>query len=316
MKVQSLSINIPTNGCLNRCKFCVSCLHQHNQYEYVGVDFERDLRTRLQYAREEGCNTVILTGQGEVLQSFNSVKYLESFFEANQEIKDPFLKLELQTTGIKLDATNNPLSITNLDYLAQRGVNTISLSVANIFDDESNMELQGVPEKYHFELKSLCEAIKARGFNLRLSLNMLIHYADYSVDELINRCQVLGANQITFRQMYYVSNREMNVRQHRGEKVSQAEREINEWIQFNMLPVDANDDFMSVQSLKEYILKVGEPLYRLPFGAMLYSIKGMSTVLDDDCMSKAENKDVLKYFVLRENCKLYTRWDDDGSLVF
>lgn len=315
MKVQSLSINIPTNGCLNQCKFCVSRLHRHQKYEYGGVDFERDLRTRLQYAREEGCNTVILTGQGEVLQSVNSVKYLESFFEANQEIKDPFLKIELQTTGVKLDDTNNPLGITNLDYLAQRGVNTISLSVANIFDDESNMELQGVPEKYHFELKSLGEVIKSKGFNLRLSLNMLNHYADYSEEALINRCQALGADQITFRQMYYVSNREMNVRQNRGETVSPAEREINEWIQFNML-AEANDRTMSIQSLKEYILAEGSPLYRLPFGAMLYSVKGMSTVLDDDCMSKAEYKDALKYYVLRENCKLYTRWDDDGSLVF
>ena len=187
MKVQSLSINIPTNGCLNRCKFCVSRLHGHNQYEYGGVDFDRDLRTRLQYAREEGCNTVILTGQGEVLQSVNSVKYLESFFEVNQ--------------------------------------------------------------------------------------------------------------------------------QNKGETVSPAEREINEWIQFNMLS-ESNDRIMSIQSLKEYILDEGSPLYRLPFGAMLYSVKGMSIVLDDDCMSKAEYKDALKYYVLRENCKLYTRWDDDGSLVF
>jgi hypothetical protein len=314
MKVQSLSINIPTKGCINSCKFCVSRLHQHNQYEYCGVDFDRDLRTRLQYAREEGCNTVILTGQGEVLQTINSINYLEKFFEANAAIKDPFLKIELQTTGVKLDAFNNPLAIKNLAYLAQRGVNTIALSVADIFSDENNMKLQGVPTKYHFELKSLCEAIKAKGFNLRLSLNMLKHYSPLKEEKLMARCQELGAAQVTFRQMYYVSQRELNQRKNKGEEINPEEMNINDWIQNNML--STNDNKMSIRSLQEYILKEGTPLYRLPFGAMLYSIKGMSIVLDNDCMSKSEYKDVLKYLVLRENCKLYTRWDDDGSLVF
>ena len=41
----------------------------------------------------------------------------------------------------------------------------------------------------------------------------------------------------------------------------------------------------------------------------------MSTVIDDDCMSK-DNNEALKYIVLRENGKLYCRWGDEGSLIF
>jgi len=41
----------------------------------------------------------------------------------------------------------------------------------------------------------------------------------------------------------------------------------------------------------------------------------MSTVVDDDCMSKETTK-ALKYVILRENGKLYSQWDDKGSLIF
>ncbi|GAG40875.1 unnamed protein product, partial [marine sediment metagenome] len=64
-----------------------------------------------------------------------------------------------------------------------------------------------------------------------------------------------------------------------------------------------------------YRISKGTPLYRLPYGPLVYSVMGMSVVLDDDCMSK-ENEDSLKYVILREDGKLYCRWDDKGSLIF
>ena len=33
-------------------------------------------------------------------------------------------------------------------------------------------------------------------------------------------------------------------------------------------------------------------------------------------MSKRINKDAVKYLILRPNCKLYSKWDDKGSLIF
>ena len=47
-----------------------------------------------------------------------------------------------------------------------------------------------------------------------------------------------------------------------------------------------------------------------------YSVMGMSTVVDEDCMAKNEEKQSWKYLILRPNCKLYTQWDDKGSLLF
>ena len=64
-----------------------------------------------------------------------------------------------------------------------------------------------------------------------------------------------------------------------------------------------------------WIITNGNKLERLPFGAIRYSVDGISTIVDDDCMSK-ENEEAIKYLILRPNCKLYTRWDDKGSLLF
>jgi hypothetical protein len=66
---------------------------------------------------------------------------------------------------------------------------------------------------------------------------------------------------------------------------------------------------------KSSITPSGTFLYKLPFGASVYSIDGMSVVTDDDCMSK-ENNENLKYVILRENGKLYSQWDNEGSLIF
>lgn len=49
----------------------------------------------------------------------------------------------------------------------------------------------------------------------------------------------------------------------------------------------------------------------LPFGDR-YSVHGISTVIDVDCMKK-ERPQPGRYLILRENCRLYTRWDDQGS---
>ena len=69
-----------------------------------------------------------------------------------------------------------------------------------------------------------------------------------------------------------------------------------------------------------YIRSEGNQLERLSFGAIRYSVNGISCVVDDNCMGKTvevkEVKEDIKYFILRPNCKLYTRWDDSGSLWF
>lgn len=71
----------------------------------------------------------------------------------------------------------------------------------------------------------------------------------------------------------------------------------------------------TLEKIRKYVHEQGKPLYKLPFGAMAYSLMKMSVVMDENCMSK-DDAEKLKYVILRENGKLYSQWDDEGSLIF
>ena len=267
---------------MNDCPFCVSKMHD-NEYENSFDAFH--MEKRIKYAVNNGVNTVILTGTGEAIQN---KKFLENLAKLFEVMGHPFPNVELQTTGVLLLS-----DITNIQLLSKLGVNTISLSISDIFDDESNMKYIGVPKKAHFKLNKLIPFLKDCGFNIRLSLNMTKSFNGHNAQQIIGKAKELGANQVTFRKLYTSGNGSPE----------------DKWVEENSCHPAI------LQFLTSRIQREGTPLYRLPYGPMAYSIQGMSVVLDDDCMSK-ENDDSLKYVILREDGKLYCRWDDKGSLIF
>jgi sulfatase maturation enzyme AslB (radical SAM superfamily) len=291
MKIQSLSVCVPAS-CLNKCKFCVAHMHKDEYTNQIEGNrrfydlYRNDYLKRMQFARDNGCNTVILTGDGEPLLNRN---FLKDFGLMNKELDSPFRWIELQTSGTLLDDEY-------LRFLRNHvGVNTISLSLSSIFDSKKNAEYNGTKEGYEVDIDHLCSEIKRYDFNLRLSLNLTdVYDGDFdSISRIFARAKDLGADQITFRVLY----------------MSDHKTEENDWIAKH----SASPQF--VANVREYIIKFGRPLEILPFGARRYSVHGISTVLDDDCMSQ-EVKDAVKYLVLRPNAKLYSRWEDRGSLIF
>jgi len=172
------------------------------------------------------------------------------------------------------------------------GVSTISLSLSSLTSN-INSKLNQTPENLQFDIADLCERIKSAGFNLRLSLNMNCKFHRHTHYGMFMALKSRGADQVTFRKLYTSS--------------ILAECIQDKWIEAH--------EYKGFDSLNAYIKKNGRPLERLPFGAMRYSVHGISTVVDDDCMS-TEVKDTMKYLILRPNCKLYTKWDDNGSLLF
>ena len=143
MKIQSLSISVPTgNICVNACKFCVSRTHT-NPYEdkissvvtkgershsitdkefiFSNLIEYKDYFNRLQFARDNGCNVIVLTGTGEPIQNLRFIRF---FSEINSTLTTPFKSIEIQTTGVMLNDEN-------LYELRQLGVTTISFSISN-----------------------------------------------------------------------------------------------------------------------------------------------------------------------------------------
>lgn len=290
MIIQSLSLDVPA-PCLNRCRFCVSHMRREryvNQldtnkplYDLYLEDFER----RLEFARDNGCNVIILTGEGEPLLNR---RYLETFSIINKKLRKPFRWIEIQTSGTTLDRAY-------LRFLRNTvWVNTVSLSVADLFSSKGNAEINQTKAGHEVEIDSLCAQVRDFDFSLRLSLNMTRVYDLKTPEEIFARAGELGANQITFRVLY-------NSPKH--------DTPEDAWIDQNRCAP------AKIAAIREFILQTGRKLEVLPFGAVKYSVQGIGTVIDDDCMA-VEAKDTVKYLILRPNCKLYSRWDDMGSLLF
>lgn len=283
--------------CCNDCKFCVSQMHDSPYEDRVGACLkasadpmesqitEQDYADRLAFARDNGCNVAVLTGRCEPAQRMD---FLRWFDRMNKGLPKPFRWLELQTSGVLLDDPK-------LVFFRQMGIKTIALSVANLFDDADNCQIIGVKPNLKFQLKEIATRILAHRFNLRICLNLVDNLRDRTPSEIIGAVKALGANQVTFRQMF-------------TEKDGQTEKD--DWIREHALTPQ------EVKYLSDYVVNNGRPLEPTPFGAMRYAIQGMSTVTDSDCMSLSSEKSVVRYLVLGENCTLRTKWDEPGSVIF
>lgn len=290
MKIQSLSVSVPSKKCINNCAFCVSKMSNDKYPNMMDENkpfydlYQKDYIQRLAFARDNGCNTIMLTGNCEPQQNR---AFLERFGTINNMLESPFRWIEMQTTGVLLDEPY-------LRFLRNHvRVSTISVSCSS-FDSAKNAEYNGTREDLIVDIKDLCAAIKKYDFNLRMSVNLTDEFEKMGVRNIFEYAKnTLNADQITFRQLY----------------LSGKDTPQDEWIKEH----GASKGFQS--EIRLFIDKNGKPLERLEFGAVKYSVFGMSTVYDDDCMS-TEVKSELKYLILRENCKLYSHWDDEASLIF
>ncbi len=270
------------------------CENIPNLIDISNPDFNihrQDFLKRLEFARDNGCNTIMLTGTSEPQQN---KQFLHFFAEMNEKLDKPFRWIELQTTGVLLDDDY-------LDFLRKTvGVNVISVSVS-AFDDVVNWNYTKMPQNAFVDLRALCKKIKAHGFTLRLSINLTDYFNRYKSTTLTYDAseffkdikEQFHPDQVTFRILY----------------ASNDGSEQSKWVS------EHSCDENSVHILSEYVKSRGTPLEKLPYGRIKYSCNGMSVVIDDDCMSKKSIEDY-KYLILQPDCKLYSRWDDTASLIF
>lgn len=286
---QSLSVVVPNKKCINNCAFCVSKMHAEDYKNQMDGNlpfydlYLKDYMKRLEYARDNGVNTVMLTGNSEPQQNR---RFLVDFGMMMQLMERPFRNIEMQTTGWGLDRNY-------LRFLRNHvGINTISLSISSM-NIAKNAEIIGFPNNGILDLEALCSLIKEYDFNLRLSLNLNKEFVGSwnTPADIMSGCKRVGADQVTLRVLY-----------------ASGDNEQAQWIKENGMEPG------KVLELKQHIQSYPK-LGILPYGAVMYDVRGMSVVLDDDCMSK-NVKEEQKYLILRENCKLYTKWDTKASLVF
>lgn len=294
MKIQSLSVVVPNKQCINHCASCPSRMHD-NEYPIllneILPDFDRHLKDymkRLEYARDNGCNVLMLTGTSEPQQNR---KFLTWFGMMMQMMEKPFRSIEMQCTGALLD--NNYITFMRNHV----GVTLMALSVFSL-DNEENMQIINPPGNVDIDILETTRAIKKAGMSLRMCLNLTSHFDRFRENpkDLFDIMKdIYGADQVTLRVLYAGND----------------DTKENIWVRENAANIETN------RVLRDYVKRNGYLLGRLPYGANKYGINGMSVVIDDDPMGKeSDDIDSYKYLILRPDCRLYSSWDNRGSLIF
>lgn len=299
---QSLSICVPGKRCVNRCKFCVSCMQAatyKNQMDenlpFYDLYYEDYVR-RMIFSKENDANTMMITGDIEPLQNrkFLQILGITNRYVLPQKGSSAFNWIEIQTSAVGFDEGYARFLRNTV------GVSVFSFSLSS-FDNKKNAEIVTMPKGKEVDISKVCAIVDKYDFTLRLSLNMskeMIRSVGGSTyreifDNIFDKALKLGAEQITFRKFYATGDNEQS-----------------SWISENTL------DEKFFRLLNRYVKTKGELIGKLPYGYDQYSVNGISVVVDEDCMNeeKAE-KEASKYFVLRPDCKLYDGWNK-ADIIF
>ena len=284
MNIQSLSIVVPTGQCWNNCPYCVSRMHCENYDPIASYDIiSSGYLNRIKYVRDQGCNTMMFTGTAEPQQN---IHFIYRLLDANATLPKPFYNIEIQTTG-------SGMTKEDIDKLAEHGVTTLALSISSL-DVGRNQEIIHMPEKKKNSYYDLIEFAHSVGMNVRACLNLSDDFNRFEPGQYFKWAKNYDIEQLTFRKLYYLDMPFCDQRT---------------WVANHQL------EEIKFHRIVDYIKQYGTPIARLPFGYIQYSLGGISTLVDDNCMSKDEI-DNFKYMILRPNGHLYSRWDDKGSLVF
>lgn len=300
MQIQSLSVVVPNRQCINHCASCPSRMHDNN-YQFLfdpsEAEFDiylNDYLKRLEFARQKGCDTVMLTGTSEPQQN----RYFLTLFGMMMKMmKDPFKNIEMQCTGAMLD-DDDPNYEGYLKFLRRHvGLTTLALSLFSL-DREENEKIINPPKSLKLYPNDIACRARNQGITVRICLNLTKYFDQYAQNPGTLFRGIKGAwyaDQLTLRCLY----------------AGDDDCPENRWVRKNAAKPE------TVEALRDYIRANGTVLGRLPYGAVKYAVEGLSVVLDDDSMGKsADIPDNYKYLILRPDCKLYSSWDDPGSLVF
>lgn len=309
--IQSLSICCPsaTGKCINHCKTCTARQHTNpykNKYDGCRsdcIEYWEDVVKRMKHARDKGCSTLMLTGSNEPQQNR---RWLEGLYLAMKALPNPFNNIEIQTTGAFLDRDF-------LRMLKAIGVTTVAVSAFNVMSDEINRGVEENADK-NLSLQELCDNIYDLGMNVRICVNVtdevltarqkkrLTGAEETEKTELISlftkdilaRCSELHASQVTFRKMWA----------NKGTPEA-------EWIH-------SHEEYAPyiLSEIKTAVKENGTLINVLPYGAARYDYMGFSIVIDTDSMAKDTSNVATKYYIIREDGKMYSSWDSTASLVF
>jgi len=270
--MKSLSIVVPDLVCINNCKFCIAQM-KATQYKNIFNTYKSQYVKRMQYARDKGIDTLVFTGDSEPQQH---MRFINDVIYLNDQLKNPFQKIEIQTTGVLLD-------FDKLKILKAAGIDTISWSISS-FRFKQNFDYQGSPEKLRYDMTKFAYNVKSLNMNLRISVNLTDAFDSWDVKDFFHYLRnALLADQVTLRKLF----------------ISQDETPQNTWIKHHKMSEEKFNEF------KAHFFTEGKTIDgKYP----IRIIEDMTVFIDENCMGEK--------LILRPDCHLYRLWDEPGSLVY
>lgn len=170
LKAENLTISLPNRGCNKNCPYCVSRMTGYMESDFWLMLKNAKKVRRIAEAAE--VTSVLFTGKGEPLLSFDELRELSS------EFRD--FPLELQTNGLLLDESA-------LNALCVMGMNVVAISVDSADGFAS--------------CASKIKGIVSRGMIPRITLNLAGGILTWSACDVIHNFIDLGVRQATFRRI-------------------------------------------------------------------------------------------------------------------
>ena len=272
MRAASLSVCVPYQGCNKNCPYCVSKmtgLPDDDETDLV-PHFIQKLSKAKYMAQATAVSNVLITGKGEPLLNMDIVRMISSVFRG--------MPLEIQTNGILL--ADDPLVIPNL---ALYGLDTVAISVDSIEQIENLADVIARLNEYHL--------------TVRLSINLLDRITTkITPREIILECRDLGVHQVSFRQVTIPTHKIM---------LTKESFDAQLWIMDNVTTENERKFFLNYKNLLD---ELGIYVKKLPFGAFIHMVYGVSCTHLDNCIQEVSASDDIRSLIYWPDGHMSTSW--------
>lgn len=277
MKANNLTISVPNKGCNKNCKYCISKIT--GDMETDELRFVSNMKKVKHVAEQCGVTSILITGKGEPFLSMENIDSVRFHF--------PNYPIEVQTNGIALKNDN----------ILHKALNILKIDVfAFSFDSPNDFE----------SFVDVFDYINDSNRVIRVTMNVTNALEECSLTYLIEKCKTYGVRQFSLRDINYPKNF--------NPKIGHKERK---WIDENNnrdIYGYLNDQIYEY-SHKGIFLKY--PIIRkLPFGATIFDVDGISFTYFDYCVQESANDDEIRSLIYQEDGHLYTSWNSKASIIF
>lgn len=273
MQAQNLTISIPNKGCDKNCPYCISKITEPVETNYALMI--RNTKKVIHVAEAAQVSSVLITGKGE---PFLAYEILITFVCQFQNFP-----VEVQTDGKWLfDKSFDDTRI--LRELSEYGVNTIAISMDNLFDI--------------YKWKGFYKKIRSAGMLVRVCVNltdMIDPKLTFKV--FMEEIKTFAIDQVLVRRISYPSSAKAN--------------EYTEWIDQHTDDGRYDQMYGAMKAMEEATL-----IRILPHGAEVYDVDGIAVSFSDYCVQEANNTRDIRSLIFQEDGHLYTSWSSKASILF